>query len=220
MCKKKLLPGVAIGYGGLVLLLFLLRWVSRNLLPTLPVPALLVLRIVFSMMLALPAACVLLWEKAPLSEYGFSREKPLRQILTGIAIGLFMSLILTLLPCLLGLGSMVYQGDGYHSLWYAIYELVYFIVAIGFVEEFVFRGFLHKRFSRHTLSWFFPAFFSSVLFGLVHLVNGSPVQVITTTCIGLFFCWCSDHIPGCTILSLAIAHGLHDWLIRVICSIL
>ena len=220
MTRKNQYGDLLVGYFGFAALILLLRWISQTLLLQLPVPALLALRLLLPLVPAVPALLILRLKNAPLRGYGFSRDQVGRQILTGVGLGAGMGFVLTVLPCLAGLEGFVYQGEAYHNPWYALYELVYFLLSVGLVEEFVFRGFLYRELCRLSSSWFFPALCSSLLFGLTHLVGGSPFQVLTTTLIGLFFCWCSEHLPCCTVLSLSIAHGLHDWLIRVVCSLL
>ena len=95
-----------------------------------------------------------------------------------------------------------------------------FIFAVGFAEEFVFRGYIYKKILNISGKETAAVIVSSVLFGLFHIFRGSIVQVITTAFIGAFFCLCRAKIKGCTIVSLIIAHGIYDALITVWTAVL
>lgn len=61
---------------------------------------------------------------------------------------------------------------------------------------------------------------SSVLFGVFHLFSGNIIQMLMTTCIGAFFCFCRLKVKNCSTLSLIIGHGVYDALITVWASAL
>lgn len=174
---------------------------------------------IFYSMVIVPLA-VLLHQKEPLSNYGLTAGQLPRQILIGIVIGLCMSIVLALLPMLLGLKQLVYTGSGFHHAGDALLRLVYFIAVVGLVEEFLFRGYVLHKLEAICLSDGAPILISSLLFGLFHLKGFNFSQVLTTALIGTFFCICQKRIPACSLLSLAIAHGLHDWLIRFWATVL
>lgn len=165
--------------------------------------------------LALIPLGLLLKRKAPLCDYGITVLDLPKQVGVGILIGLGMASVLTLLPLALGLKQLVYTGSGFQSAAEALARLAYFILVIGLTEEFIFRGFLYTSLKELCLSDAMPILISSALFGLMHFSGLNFSQVITTGLIGAFFCICREKIPGCTLLSLVIAHGLHDWLIRL-----
>ena len=127
-----------------------------------------------------------------------------RQVLTGLALGCVMGLSLNFLG----------PETGYSSGGEALYRLVYYLIAVGLTEEFVYRGFFYERLKEICLSDWAPALVSSGLFALGHLFVGK--LGLGQFMIGLFFCWCREKLPHCSILSLVIAHGLHDWLIRLL----
>ena len=150
-------------------------------------------------------------------DLGFSKEKIGRQLLVGLMIGLAMAAVLTLVPLWLGLGHLVYGGAYYSGIGQALFGLLYFLVPIGLVEEFIFRGFFLSKLEQVCLSDSMPVVLSSLLFGIAHF---NVMQIVTTGLIGAFFCLCRRKIPYCTVLSLAIAHGIHDWMIRLLPAVL
>ena len=148
------------------------------------------------------------------------RKHIVAQIVTGVGIGAFMSTVFTLTPTLLGLGDWVDNGHHYTELWQFIYEFVYCIVAVGLVEEFIFRGFVFGKLIELGSSENVAITASSLLFGFFHFLGGNVVQIIVTTFLGAFFCLCRKKVPYCSLLSLVIAHGIYDALITVWASVL
>ncbi len=135
-------------------------------------------------------------------------------------IAIVMSCIGTLLPHLLGVGEWVDNGKRYQDLWKFIYEFFYCILAIGFVEELVFRGFIFHKIKNISQKDSVAVICSSVLFGVFHIFGGNLIQMVCTACIGLLFCFFQLKIKNCSLLSLIIAHGVYDALISVWASIL
>ncbi|MDE7294352.1 MAG: CPBP family intramembrane metalloprotease [Oscillospiraceae bacterium] len=152
-------------------------------------------------------------QKMRLSDYGFSKNKLGMQILLGLAVGAAMSLMFTLIPHLLGFGEYFSSGKRYQYLWQFVYELFYCVLAVGAVEEFVFRGFIYERIKNIGKNEMTAVIGSSVLFGLFHIFGGNILQMLMTAVLGAFWCVCRLKIKNCTILSLIIAHGFYDWLI-------
>lgn len=142
------------------------------------------------------------------------------QIILGVLIGIAVSFILTLIPHLLGFGEYFDSGKKYKYLWQFIYEFFYCILAVGFVEEFVFRGFIYKKIKNISRKDIIAIIGSSVLFGVFHIFSGNIFQMIMTACLGIFFCFCRLKIKNCSTLSLIIAHGIYDAFITVFASTL
>ena len=136
-------------------------------------------------------------------------------ILCVIILGAAMSVVLTLTPNLLGFGQYFDSGKRYQYLWQFIYELFYCVLAVGAVEEFVFRGFIYERIKNIGKNEMTAVIGSSVLFGLFHIFGGNILQIFMTALMGAFWCACRLKIKNCTTLSLIVAHGIYDWLITV-----
>lgn len=220
MTGKRDWISLIIGFIGSMLGLIVLNVFNRNILMLLPLPARMITMIITYWLVALASIILMTAHKEKLSEYGFTAEKLENQIIVGVLIAAAMSLALTVVPHLLGFGEYVSSEKNYTRLWQFIYEFIYCIFAVGFAEEFVFRGYIYKKIldisGRETAA----VIASSVLFGLFHIFRGSIVQVIMTAFIGAFFCLCRAKLKGCTIISLVIAHGIYDALITVWTAVL
>lgn len=212
---KKKISGLVIGYLGSTLALFGLVMFNSYLLMSIPLVARMVAMIVLYWLVALVPAVIMLVDKEKLSDYGFSAEKIPLQIVVGVIIGVLMSVVLTLIPHLAGYGEYFNSGNDYNQPWQFVYEFIYCIIAVGFVEEFIFRGFIFSRVKSLGRNNIVAVIVSSVLFGFFHIFGGNPLQIFTTALIGAFFCLCRLKIKNCTLLSLIIAHGVYDALITV-----
>ena len=220
MEKKKEWIYLIVGFLGVMLGLIGVVLFNQFVLMSLPLAVRMISMIFVYRLIALIPVIIMFAVKDKLSEYGFSKEKISLQIILGVAIGVVMSFILTLLPHLLGFGEYVDSGKRYEYLWQFIYEFVYCIVAIGFVEEFVFRGFIYQKIKSIFQKDITAVIGSSVLFGVFHLFSGNIIQMVMTALIGAFFCFCRLKIKNCSTLSLIIAHGVYDALITVFSSVL
>ena len=137
--------------------------------------------------------------------------KNIRQYVIGIAIALVLSLMIAVIPALLG-QSLV--GEHKELSWFnIIYNFLNFFLIIGPVEELVFREYIQE-----TLVSFFDkrkyigVIAASMIFGLWHWINGSFFQVLFTFGIGLVFGTCKYLIKDCKYPGLALGHGLYDFL--------
>lgn len=220
MSKKREWIGLVIGFLGAILGLYGVVLFNQFVLMALPLGVRMVSMILVYWLIAVIPIIVMMVHKDKLTDYGFSKSKISVQIIVGILIGIAMSITLTLIPHLFGFGKYVDSGKRYIYLWQFIYEFIYCILAIGFVEEFVFRGFVYEKIKRISQNDLIAIISSSVLFGIFHLFSGNIVQMIMTACIGAFWCFCRLKIKNCSLVSLIIAHGVYDALITVWASVL
>ncbi len=160
-------------------------------------------------------AVIAAWLKDRGREYGFTKEHPGKQVLIGIVLGLGMSLVLTLVPHLLGAGELVNNGKTSLHGWQYIYEFALCIAAVGVMEEIVFRGFAWTRLKRIGWTDWAALAGTSVLFGLFHFPAGGWIQAVCTGLIGALLCFFRMKIRNCTTLSLIICHGIYDAMITV-----
>lgn len=219
MNKKKEWICFIIGFLGSILGLYGVVFFNQLVLMSLSLGLRMVSLIVVYWLIALIPIIVILVSRDKLADYGFTRDKIGLQIIVGIVLGLSMSFLLTLLPHFAGLGEFVDNGKRYQDLWQFAYEFCYCILAIGCVEEFVFRGFIYEKIKRISNKDAIAIIGSSAFFGVFHLLSGNIIQMIVTACIGAFFCFCKLKIKNCSIVSLMIAHGIYDALITVWASV-
>ena len=215
MGKKKEIIRLITGFLGSILGCFGVISFNQYLLMSLPLVVRMVLMIVVYWLIALIPIIIVLYDKTPLSYFGFKKEGKSRQIGIGVLLGLAMSFIFTLLPHFLGYGDYVDTGKRYQFAWQFIYEFVWCILAVGAVEEFVFRGFLYEKSKKIFKTDIAAIILSSVLFGMFHIFHGDVGQIVLTGFIGAIFCLCRKYIKNCSTLSLIMAHGIYDALITV-----
>ena len=220
MSKKKEWISLFLGFIGALIGLYGVICFNQLILMTLPLVLRMISMIVVYWLIVLIPIVLMRINKDTLEDYGFTKNSVGCQILIGISIAVVISLILTLVPHLLGLGEYFDTGRRYQYLWQFIYEFFYCIIAVGFSEELVFRGFIYERFKRLFGKDWIAVIGSSFLFGVFHIFSGNIGQMMLTGCLGAFFCFCKLKIKNCSLLSLIIAHGVYDALITVWASIL
>lgn len=220
MERRKELLSLLVGFVGAMLGLCAVQIFNRFLLMSLPLGLRMLSMPAAYWLIALVPILVAVANKDRLSNFGFTNKHIGLQIVTGILLGIAMSAVLTLIPHFFGLGMYVDNGHRYQHLWQFVYEFLYCIFAIGFVEEFVFRGYIYSHIKTIWHKEIAAIAGSSVLFGVFHLFGGSIVQMVITAWIGALFCSFRLKIKNCSILSLIIAHGIYDALITVWASLL
>ncbi|MBQ3899827.1 MAG: CPBP family intramembrane metalloprotease [Lachnospiraceae bacterium] len=214
MSKKREIVSLVIGFAGIMVGVLCTRFLNMVMMG-LPLAVRMFTFIAAYWIIAIAPVVLVIASREKLSDLGFSKEKVGLQIILGIGLGLLMSVVLTLVPHLLGLGAYVNSGKGYTYLWQYIWEFIYCILGVGLVEEFAFRGFIYKRFKNLFGKDFLAVICSSVLFGLFHIFGGSLIQIVLTGLIGALFCFFKLKIRNCSTLSLIIAHGVYDAMIAV-----
>lgn len=138
-----------------------------------------------------------------------------RQYFIGVAIAFSLAIVIGVIPALCGF-SLVGQHQNFS--WFGItYEFLLCLLVIGPVEEFVFRVYLQDAFvsffgKRKWLGVVIAAF----LFGGWHIINGFLMQGFFTFGIGLIFGFAKYKIKDCTYLSVALGHGMYDFLIALV----
>ena len=133
------------------------------------------------------------------------------QYLIGLGIALALSLFIAFIPAWCG-HSLVGVHTNY-DIGTLIYAFFFFLLVIGPVEELIFRVYYQETFisffNKH--KWI-AVIIASAIFGLWHLINGSPLQVLFTFGIGLVFGFAKYFIKRFKYLGVSFAHGLYDFL--------
>ena len=182
-------------------------------------PVRMILMIVTQWLLFLVPAILMIVNKENLGDIGFKKKKILPQIGIGVLIGFSMSLVLTVLPIMLGFKDMIGRIS-YTETWKFVYQFIYAILGVALAEELVFRGYIFHKLLKIKNSKWLAIIISSLLFGLFHIFNGNIIQVFMTAFLGFLFCIFREKIKGCTMISLIIAHGVYDAMIVLWVSIL
>ena len=220
MSKRKEILDIVLCYIGTMLGVLAVRFFNMYVMMSIPLVPRMAVIIAAYWVIALAAIIITIIRKEPAKTYGCFKDKRLIQIGIGVAVALAMSVVFTLVPHLAGFGQFFDTGNRYEYLWQYIFEFTYCILSVGFVEEFVFRGFIFGKLQKICRNNVLPVVISSALFGLFHIFNGSIFQVLMTAGIGALFCLCRLKIKNCSTLSLVIAHGVYDALITVWANVL
>lgn len=218
---------VRIKKAGTLTLVILLEFIAmfgiikfqNSIFVSLSLPVRAVLIVVMQWLLLIVPIIFMKQYKISLSDIGFSKSKIGVQVITGLTIGIAMSLVFTVLPILTGYKDMI-GSTSYTHVWQFCHQFVYMIFGVALVEEVFYRGFLFERLINLSYSKWLAIIVSSVIFGLSHIFVGNIIQVVATTLLGIFFCICRDKVKNCTTLSLIIAHGMHNALITLFVAIL
>lgn len=134
-----------------------------------------------------------------------------RQYLIGAVIALALSVVIAVVPALCGFSLIGNHKD--FSWFVLVYDLLFYLLIIGPVEEFVFRVYLQDTFvSFFEKRKWLGVVLASFLFGSWHLINGNIIQVLFTFGIGLVFGFAKYKIRDCGYIGVAFGHGLYDFL--------
>ena len=133
------------------------------------------------------------------------------QYLIGLGIALTLSLFIAFIPA--WCGHSLVGAHAKYDLGTLLFAIFFYFLIIGPVEELIFRVYYQETFisffNKH--KWI-AVIIASAIFGLWHLINGSPLQVLFTFGIGLVFGFAKYFIKHFKYLGVSFAHGLYDFL--------
>lgn len=142
------------------------------------------------------------------TEYGF---KNLKSYGIAIIMASALALVISFIPAWCGISLVGEHSD--FVVWRFIFNLFYYILIIGPVEELIFRVYIQDTVGAlvNKNQWI-SVIIAAALFGIWHIINGSVLQVIFTFFIGLVFGLCKYFIRNCKFVGVALGHGLYDFL--------
>ena len=216
---KSLTAQLLVAICGVFISVFGLWIFNQHVLMSFSLPIRMIFMIITQWGLFLIPGILMIVNKENLVDIGFRKDKIPLQMGIGVLLAFAMSLVMTVLPILLGLKGMV-GSTTYTQVWKFIFQFIYAIFGVALAEELLFRGYIfHKLLEIKNSKWF-AIITSSLLFGLFHICNGSIIQLFMTAILGFLFCMFREKIKECTLLSLIIAHGVYDAMIVVWVSVL
>ena len=134
-----------------------------------------------------------------------------KSYLIGLVMAIALSLFIAVIPALFGSSIVGSHLDSTPDI--LILNFVFFVFAVGPIEELVFRVYVQETFmSFFTKHKWVAVIIAAFLFGLWHIINGSLFQVLFTFGIGLVFGFAKYFLKDCKFLGVATAHGLYDFL--------
>ena len=216
---KSSMVQLLIAFCGVFVSVFGLWIFNQHVLMSFSLPIRMILMIITQWLLFLVPGILMIVNKENLVDVGFRKEKIPLQIGIGVLLAFAMSLVLTVLPILLGLKGMV-GSTTYTQVWKFVFQFIYAILGVALAEELIFRGYIFHKLLEIKNSRWLAIIISSLLFGLFHLFNGSIIQLFMAAFLGFLFCIFREKTKGCTLLSLIIAHGVYDAMIILWVSVL
>lgn len=201
-----------VGYG---VILF-----QRHILSGFPQGLQLALRVPLAWLVALPAIVILIIRRDRLVTLRPTKRGLPAQLITGIVLGILVfAATHGLLYLLDALGIITFTpAKSEISLFNSLYKLAYFLIAIGASEEFLFRCFFYEKFKRVFKTDRAALLGSSLLFALLHIINGYA-NLVFIFIIAIVFAALRLKLKSCTLISLIVMHGVYDWLIRIVPSL-
>ena len=122
-----------------------------------------------------------------------------------------MSLFIAFIPA--WCGHSIVGAHTKYDLGTLLFAIFFYFLIIGPVEELIFRVYYQETFiSFFNKNKWIGVIIASALFGMWHLINGSPLQVLFTFGIGLVFGFAKYFIKRFKYLGVSFAHGLYDFL--------
>lgn len=141
----------------------------------------------------------------------FKKENILRQLAAGLHVFSISAAVLTAVSLVIGNYRYFLIGPKQTETALIIYNIFFYILFVGMGEEILFRGYLMHRIKEVSGSKIMSVVLSSVIFGLWHFPGGRDfIQVFVTASLGAFYGTCYYKVNNCSVLSLAIAHGLYN----------
>jgi len=192
-------------------------WVNRNIAPNFSGVLHVIVRILPWWPMLLATAFFMKRDGEGLKDLGFTKEKLGLQILLGVLVAVATLVGFIILPELIFGFRMGYTHD--ITTFGVVAGFIYQLLAIALVEEIIFRGHIFKKLFDIKKNTWFAILISSALFGFFHILNFNPLQIIATATIGFAWCLFREKIKHCTLLSLIVAHALHNALIHVVVGV-
>jgi membrane protease YdiL (CAAX protease family) len=159
--------------------------------------------------------------KRPVGSLGLKKGGYIKQILSGFAIFAVLALVFTAASLLLGENRNILLPAKTGGVKLIILNIAFFMLFVGPCEELLFRGYFLERFKSLTGKNAWGIALSSLTFGLWHFPgSGDIFQVVLTSLIGALFAFSMTKFKNSGILSVALAHGMHDTFILLLSCVL
>lgn len=163
-----------------------------------------------------PTAILMLRNKETLADIGFKKQGIAWQVLIGVVFG-FASILLFIIPSFIGLVDLDYSALQNIDFGWVLQVFVHALLFVALVEEIIFRGHLYNAIKGKGNKIWPATLVTSVLFGLIHLpasilhnTNIDIAYIILAMIFGAACCLMKEKIKHCSMLSLIIAHAIHN----------
>lgn len=135
------------------------------------------------------------------------------QYMWGCLLAIILFVLVGVIPVFFGIHMFGLQS-AFNML--AFYKNIFFyFLFVGPAEELFFREYIletFKDFIKPSKAKVLSVIISAVIFGAWHIINGSLIQALFTTLIGMAFGFAKFYIKSLKLPGLAVGHGLYDFL--------
>lgn len=140
-----------------------------------------------------------------------------------ILLALFSVVILLIITVMIPLilGKELYQlvGQPYYETKIIIFRLFYYLIVVGFSEEYIFRGYFFHRLKEIFDNEWYAIIGSSLMFGIMHYINSQSIYLVIETCLaGMFYSVLAHKTKYGNLWVSSLSHGLYDAILMLIAS--
>ncbi|MDR2046562.1 MAG: CPBP family intramembrane metalloprotease [Clostridiales bacterium] len=153
-------------------------------------------------------------ERRSFADLGFTKNFFGKQLAYAVIIFALLCAVFVGVPLLIGMRDIFGSPDN------PLFAVPY-CFAVGFAEETLFCGYILKALQRLNLPKIAVVAVSSLLFGAWHFIlSGNALQVLSTSAIRAVLAVFVLYGRKCTTLSVSVAHGAYDSVLRVLAVLL
>lgn len=151
-------------------------------------------------------------------ELGYSAKNLGKQICASGFLLMITISIFVLLPLLCGVNKEYVLSVKQQNV---VGQIIFLLLFVGPVEEFIFRGYFQQQLEKLIRNKTVVCIVTSILFGFMHFpLTRNFINVTWIFIIGLIYSVAKTKWKDCTIISVSLAHGLHDSIIFILSCIL
>lgn len=152
------------------------------------------------------------------AELGYSTKNIGKQFWAGAVLLVITLSIFVILPLVCGVNKEFVLSVKQPNV---VGQVIFYLFFVGPVEEYVFCGYFQQQLEELIRNKIVVCVVTSLLFGFWHYPSTmSLINVACTFVIGLIYSIAKTKWKDCTILSVSLAHGLHDSIIFILSCIL
>lgn len=156
------------------------------------------------------------------ADFGYSTKNVGVQLLFSVIGSMITLSIFVFIPLLAGSSSEMILSSKQTGLFNILTQVLFLLLLVGPIEEFIFRGYFQVQLEKVLHSPIAACVISSLLFGFWHFPSTqSLINVMCAFVIGLIYSVLKTKFRHCTMVSVSLAHGLHDAVIFLMsCALL
>lgn len=141
------------------------------------------------------------------------------QIILVILSVLIILMFTVFIPLLFGKELYQLVGRPYYETKIIIFRFFYYLIIVGFSEEYIFRGYFYHRFNELFDNEWVAIIISAALFGGMHYIQSQSIYLVIETFLGgIFYGYIAHKTQYGTLWVSSLSHGLYDAILMLIAS--